>query len=660
MGFNFGAFAAGAVKGAGDLMEKQNKETKDTIDSNMKFAYQSGLPFVRERQKRLRSLTGQANDLANLGLTPDEVNAVMGQSDKQIQEFIDGSIKEKKMNTEFDPASQINMQEGGTITPWQDVQMGTIDTPSLNTPKPVARKSLLSSLMGSDDSGSDDGFERLRGKAEQEMSSITGVSYKDVIAASQGAYNYGERSDATINLVDSSLSASARMQQINLEVAEKIALKGADAQLLAYKRAETDGQRKDERYKIEEKINQIDLMTLQFKIDNNMPQQELENELSEIRKAQADYDFGTDSYDGIFITARAIMIEELKDNPNQEKLKSLYATRSFLHQTIAEQSALKKDSSAEISFPQYKAIFDEEAKRIVKDYVGENEYFTYSDGVATFDYTKMNAQAYEKYARQQAASNWITNMRETGQPVSQQMTNWMGLNQKMFGGSAQDLATLPAYDANNVDPKQRYVFVVDAPSGIDGAKKVRTASGKVVWNVPAAGEIGEIQVPVVKAYRVATGEKITQALADAKVKASNEVEADALQVKKDSDEQALSAQEQYREIPYKKPTEETLFERRTREREEKQAARIAALPPAISEEQQEYLDLSESNLSSASNDERKDIMEIMGMVSTAKGKNMTVEDRKEALEILSTKGITWQQIKFGTEELAKLTQLEES
>ena len=53
-------------------------------------------------------------------------------------------------------------------------------------------------------------------------------------------------------------------------------------------------------------------------------------------------------------------------------------------------------------------------------------------------------------------------------------------------------------------------------------------------------------------------------------------------------------------------------------------------------------------------------MEIMGMVSTAKGKNMTVEDRKEALEILSTKGITWQQIKFGTEELAKLTQLEES
>jgi len=658
MGFNFGAFAAGAIKGAGDLVEKQNKETKDSIDSNMKFAYQSGLPFHRERQKRLRSLTGQANDLANLGLTPDEVNAVMGQSDKQIQEFIDGSIKEKKMDNSFDPATQINMQDGGTITPWKDVKMGSIDLPSINAPKQVGRKSILSSLMGT--SGSSAGFDRMRGRAEQEMSSITGVNYNDVSAAAQGAYTYGERSDATINLVDSSVSNAYRMQQLNLDIAERIGLKGADAQLLAFKRAQTGGEREDERYKIQEKINEIDLMTLQFKIDNDMPQKELENQLSEIKKAQADYDFGTDSYDGIFITARAIMIEELKDNPNQEKLKSLYSTRSFLHQTIAEQSALKKDSSAEISFPQYKAIFDEETTRIVKDYVGENQYFTYSDGVATFDYTKMNAQAYQKYARQQAASNWIGNMRETGQPVSQQMTNWMGLNQKMFGGSAQDLATLPAYDANNVDPKQRYVFTIDAPSGIDGAKKVRTASGKVVWEVPAAGEIGLIQVPVVKAYRVATGEKITQALANAKVKASNLVESDALQIEKDYDEQTLSAQEQSREITYKKPKEETLFEQRTRLREEKEASYRASLPPAVSEEQQEYLDLSASNLSSASDDDKRYIMEIMGSVSGSRGKNMTSKDKKEAFEILSTKGITWQQIKFGIEELAKLTQLEES
>ena len=653
MGFNFGAFAAGAVKGAGDLMEKQNKETRDTIDSNMKFAYQSGLPFVRERQKRLRSLTGQANDLANLGLTPDEVNAVMGQSDKQIQEFIDGSIKEKKMDTKFDPASQINMQEGGTITPWKDVKMGTIDTPSINTPKPMGRRSILSSLMGSDGSGSDAGFDRLRSKAEQEMSSITGVSYNDVSAAAQGAYNYGERSDATINLVDSSVSAAARMQQLNLEIAEKLGTKGVDAQLFAFSRAKIGAEREDKRAIIQDKINEIDLMTLKFKIDNDMPQKELENELSEIKQAQLEYDFGTDSYDGLFITSRAIMIEELKDDPNKEKLKSLYATRSFLHQTIAEQSALKKDSSAEISFPQYKAIFDEEAKRIVKDYVGENEYFTYSDGVATFDYTKMNAQAYEKYARQQAASNWITNMRETGQPVSQQMTNWMGLNQKMFGGSAQDLATLPAYDASNVDPKQRYVFTVDAPSGIDGAKKVRTASGKVVWEVPAAGEIGVIQVPVVKAYRVATGEKITQALANAKIKASDKVKDDAIKEQNRVIQDTMDEQ-----------TGEIIAEREATNAQQtlsigeqrRQVANKESAATALTE--QSYRDIAAENFKAATDDQKIQMNTIQNTLMS--NNNIKPANRKAMLEQLEMSGTNWMHIKFAKEELAKLPQLGES
>jgi hypothetical protein len=396
------------------------------------------------------------------------------------------------------------------------------------------------------------------------------------------------------------------------------------------------------------------LMTLQFKIDNNMPQQELENELAAIKKAQLEYDFGTDSYDGIFITARAIMIEELKDDPNQEKLKSLYATRSFLHQTIAEQSALKKDSSAEISFPQYKAIFDEEAERIVKDYVGENEYFTYIDGVATFDYTKMNAQSYQKYARQQAASNWITNMRETGQPVSQQMTNWMGLNQKLFGGSAQDLATLPIYDPNNVDPKQRYVFVVDAPSGIDGAVKKRTDSGKVVWEVPAAGEIGMIQVPVVKAYRVATGEKITQALANAKGEAVRQTEAAAQKAQNQVIQTAMDEETgkiiAAREAANSPQQNLTLQEQRRKVANESSAA--------TAETEQGYRDVAAVNFKTATDAQKQQMNTIQNTLIS--DNNMEDAKRKQMLEILASLGTNWMHIKFATEELAKLSQLEES
>ena len=650
MGFNFGAFAAGAIKGAGDLVEKQNKETKDSIDSNMKFAYQSGLPFHRERQKRLRSLTGQANDLANLGLTPDEVNAVMGQSDKQIQEFIDGSIKEKKMDNSFDPATQINMQDGGTITPWKDVKMGSIDLPSINAPKQVGRKSILSSLMGT--SGSSAGFDRMRGRAEQEMSSITGVNYNDVSAAAQGAYTYGERSDATINLVDSSLSASARMQQLNLEIAEKLGTKGVDAQLFAYSRAKIGADREDKRDVIQEKINEIDLMTLQFKIDNDMPQKELENELAEIKKAQLGYKFGTDSYDGIFITARAIMIENLKDDPNQEKLNALYDTRSFLEQTIAEQSALKKDSSAEVSFVQYNSVFENNAERILQNYVGEDKYFTYIDGVGTFDYSKMNAKEYEKYARQQASVNWIDNMRLTGQGVSQQMTNWMGLDKKLFGGSAQELATLPMFttstnNADNTDPNARYVFKRLAPPPVEGA--IRKGE---VWEIPASGDVGIIQVPVVRVYGISTGAKLLKgkALAAQGVVDKN---AEAEQQALDFDEAALVAKETSSQESFASTSgqQSLTLQQQRRKIAERDTASTA-------NNEQTYRDVASENFKVATEDQKQQMNTIQNVLVS--NNNMEPAKRKAMLEQLAMFGTNWMHIKFAKEQLAELSQLEES
>ena len=650
MGFNFGAFAAGAIKGAGDLVEKQNKETKDSIDSNMKFAYQSGLPFHRERQKRLRSLTGQANDLANLGLTPDEVNAVMGQSDKQIQEFIDGSIKEKKMDNSFDPATQINMQDGGTITPWKDVKMGSIDLPSINAPKQVGRKSILSSLMGT--SGSSAGFDRMRGRAEQEMSSITGVNYNDVSAAAQGAYTYGERSDATINLVDSSLSASARMQQLNLEIAEKLGTKGVDAQLFAYSRAKIGADREDKRDVIQEKINQIDLMKLKFKIDNNMPQQELENELAEIKKAQLGYKFGTDSYDGIFITARAIMIENLKDDPNQEKLNALYDTRSFLEQTIAEQSALRKDASAEVSFVQYNSVFESNAERILQNYVGEDKYFTYIDGVGTFDYSKMNAKEYEKYARQQASVNWIDNMRLTGQGVSQQMTNWMGLDKKLFGGSAQELATLPMFttstnNADNTDPNARYVFKRLAPPPVEGA--IRKGE---VWEIPASGDVGIIQVPVVRVYGISTGAKLLKgkALAAQGVVDKN---AEAEQQALDFDEAALVAKENSSQESFASTSgqQSLTLQQQRRKIAERDTASTA-------NNEQTYRDVASENFKVATEDQKQQMNTIQNVLVS--NNNMEPAKRKAMLEQLAMFGTNWMHIKFAKEQLAELSQLEES
>jgi hypothetical protein len=266
----------------------------------------------------------------------------------------------------------------------------------------------------------------------------------------------------------------------------------------------------------------------------------------------------------------------------------------------------------------------------------------------------MNAQSYQKYARQQAASNWITNMRETGQPVSQQMTNWMGLNQKLFGGSAQDLATLPIYDPNNVDPKQRYVFVVDAPSGIDGAVKKRTDSGKVVWEVPAAGEIGMIQVPVVKAYRVATGEKITQALANAKGEAVRQTEAAAQKAQNQVIQTAMDEETgkiiAAREAANSPQQNLTLQEQRRKVANESSAA--------TAETEQGYRDVAAVNFKTATDAQKQQMNTIQNTLIS--DNNMEDAKRKQMLEILASLGTNWMHIKFATEELAKLSQLEES
>ena len=100
MGFNFGAFAAGAISGAGEIMEKQHKDTKDSIDANMKFAYEQGLPFHRERMKDKKRFEGYASTLQNMQLGADQISVVMGKSEDFIKDFIVKSTAEKEAKPE--------------------------------------------------------------------------------------------------------------------------------------------------------------------------------------------------------------------------------------------------------------------------------------------------------------------------------------------------------------------------------------------------------------------------------------------------------------------------------------------------------------------------------------------------------------------------------
>jgi hypothetical protein len=317
---------------------------------------------------------------------------------------------------------------------------------------------------------------------------------------------------------------------------------------------------------------------------------------------------------------------------------------------------LKKDSSAEVSFVQYNSVFESNAERILQNYVGEDKYFTYIDGVGTFDYSKMNAKEYEKYARQQAGVNWIDNMRATGQAVSQQMTNWMGLDKKLFGGSAQELATLPMFttssnNADNTDPNARYVFKRLAPPPVAGA--IRKGE---VWEIPASGDVAIIQVPVVRVYGISTGAKLLEgkALAEQGVVDQN---AAAAQQALDSDEAALVAKENASQESFASTSNQQPLTLQQQRR--KDADRATA---TTAETEQGYRDVAAGNFETATDVQKREMNTIQNTLLS----NNTMEDglRKAMLERLAMFGTNWMHIKFAKEELeelaAKASQLEES
>jgi len=496
MGFNFGAFAGGALKGAGDVMEKQHKETKDSIDSSMKFAYEQGLPFHRERQKRLRKLTGMANDVANFGLTDDEVNAVMGQSEAQIQAFIDGSIKQIKMTSgKFDPASQINIAEGGTVTPWADVQMGTIDLPNINRPTQTSRRTLFGSMAGTDTSGPSAGFNNMVDKTRQQMASITGTSYEDVAAAGQGAYKYGQRTgDSTVTLVDTSVANAAELQAIQLENTRKLGSTVTDMQIFNFKRAKLDAERVDALQPLKDKQAQLALLIVDKKLETNSELVKIQADLKLIEDNAKRRISGGSPQEGLYIAQHALITEQMKDNPDPAKIAALIKTRGFLEIALAEQNVIDKNTSATVSFGQYNTHFAATWTRLLSETVSDDKYWITdtSTNITTFDSTKKNAVLYQKAAMQKAMNEMITNARRTGHEVTGAFKNWLGLHAEYYKGDVGALTTAPILPKNKDEIKKDVTYLfqdrVPRPEGAtikkkDGARwgwSLSTPEGDVV------------------------------------------------------------------------------------------------------------------------------------------------------------------------------------
>ena len=413
MGFNLGAFAAGAIKGAGDLMEEQHKETKDSIDKNMKFAYEQGLPFHRARKDKLRKFKGYAADLQNMQLSADQVSVVMGKSEKFITDFIANSQREKQDVPTFDIASQVTMKDGGTITPWENVQMGTIDLPSIEQVEAPKRKSLFSTMTGAPSTSS--GFDRMKNKTQTEMEGITGASYNDVSAAAGQYYNYEVGSEGTVNMINSSASRAygdADIRSNELAELSPIRIEGALFQLA---NAKVGAERDDQRYIVEEMANKIKLRADTAWFDSNIDADILQDKLSTIKKNILTRNFGVTPEQGLYAIESAILQEKLVDSPDPEKIEMLEKNRMSVLILLGDQESRARDVNQTLTYGHWNTAYDSRVLEILSANVqSDDPAWVYDEvtRVKSFDWSRSNSKAYEDAAKAQAAFEFTENVRK--------------------------------------------------------------------------------------------------------------------------------------------------------------------------------------------------------------------------------------------------------
>ena len=470
MGFNFGAFAAGAIKGAGDLVEKQHKETKDTIDSNMKFAYEQGLPFHRQRMKDKKRFEGYASTLQNMQLGADQISVVMGKSEDFIKDFIVKSTAEKESRPDFDIPSQVIVKNGGNITDWRNVQLGTIDLPKVNRKTQSSNSSLLGSMLGTNrSSGNSTGFNNLVDKTRAQMESITGTSYADVAAAGQQAYSYEQGSEGTVNIVNTSAQLNMESKQLQVQYQREMnPLNLATAQWNATNR-ETVAERAAAQDEFDVLKRKWAKAAGEYRFESGLDNDQVDEQIALIEESvKTRAQGGPTPEAGLYSLHLAIAEEMALPEPDKEKLAKLQASKLTIGIFLGERAA-QTDGNSNISFGQWNSSYNSRVDEILALTVDAKNPAWYSDarGVRRFNFNLNQSKEAGKQAKAQATSEFIESIRElkaAGRPISSDLQQWL-VGKRDFDIDLVNLDTLPENPEDIQDDKMYAVFSLKIPIG---------------------------------------------------------------------------------------------------------------------------------------------------------------------------------------------------
>lgn len=471
MGFNFGAFAAGAISGAGEIMEKQHKETKDSIDANMKFAYEQGLPFHRQRMKDKRRFEGYASTLQNMQLSADQLSVVMGKSEDFIKDFIAKSSAQKLAKPEFDIPSQVTVKEGGNITDWRNVQLGTIDLPKVNRPTQSSSSSLLGSMLGTNrSSGNSEGFNRLVDKTRSQMESITGTSYKDVAAAGQQAYSYDEGSEGTVNIVSTAAQLDIEGKQLQVDQIKKMNPLILDAALWNAENRQTVEDRAVARENFEVTKRKWATAAGEYIFESGLNKMETDEKIAQITENIKIRKYGSSPESGLYALHLAIAEEQDMDNPDLEKIASLQKGKIGIGIFLGELRADQNQASSDISYAQWNSSYDSRVNEILALTVDAKNPAWVVDkfGNRSFDFNLGQSREMGKQAKARATSEFVQSIRELNKkrPISGDLQQWL-IVQDSFDIDLVTLDVMPDDESDIVNDKLYVILEKRIPSGAE-------------------------------------------------------------------------------------------------------------------------------------------------------------------------------------------------
>lgn len=229
MGFDFSSFFGGLVEGAGEQVEKRNKEIRETTNNELENLYRKAEEqnkknlTQREKLKETAQALSSYRGMNNAGLTDTQIIGLLQNPHqaKKVMEVLDKRSKEGTIDT-LDFNEMFKVAEGKTDKTWQDFVATT------TAPPKAAPSEEKKALQDSFKTRTAFGLGSTAGvRAAEQFEKVAGKSVAQLRAEAAGPSGVAEADRVAVSVNWSQVAEPESNEKVKLKLRDNIA-KGLD------------------------------------------------------------------------------------------------------------------------------------------------------------------------------------------------------------------------------------------------------------------------------------------------------------------------------------------------------------------------------------------------------------------------------------------------